>query len=140
MKLCRALIFVFQFLQLVDCFHRPKSSFNRRSTLKVLIDQDWLVILDSVTTDIAKLGSIIPIAAVALAFSAQEKSLAKDIKATNDLLTKDIKATNDLLSKDIMFLSKDIKASNDLLSKDIKTVSNDISRLEKIVEKLAGSR
>jgi len=120
MKFCRALIFVFQLFQLVDCFHRPNSLFNRRSTLNVLIDQDWLTIFDSITTDIAKLGSIIPIAAAAFAFSTQEKSLGKDIKATNDLL------------------SKDIKSSNDNLSKDIKIVSDNISRLEKIVEKLAG--
>jgi hypothetical protein len=138
MKICRALIFVFQLLQLVDGFHRPNSLFNRRSTLNVLIDQDWLMIFDSITTDIAKLGSIIPIAAAAFAFSTQEKSLGKDIKATNDLLSKDIKSSNDYIKATNDLLSKDIKSSNDNLSKDIKTVSDNISRLEKIVEKLAG--
>jgi len=125
-----------------------------KSTLSMIDDGDWLTIFDRLTTDIAKLGPIIPAAVAVFAFNLQEKSLGKDIKSSNDLLSKEIKATNeyikssnDLLSKDIKssndLLSKDIKAtneyiksSNDLLSKDIKTVSNDISRLEKIVEKL----
>ena len=147
MKVFYLFLLFYSFSQVVHSFHGLNSKFRRATLVRRALESDWLEILDAVTTDLAKLGPIIPVAVAALAFNLQEKSLSKDIKATNDLL----KANNDLLSKDIKatndLLSKDIKANNDLLSKDIKAtneyiktsnekVSDNISRLEKVVSDL----
>ena len=125
MKVFYLFLLFYSFSQVVHSFHGLNSKFRRATLVRRALESDWLEILDAVTTDLAKLGPIIPVAVAALAFNLQEKSLSKDIKATNDLL----KANNDLLSKDI-------KANNEYIKTSNEKVSDNISRLEKVVSDL----